>query len=128
MNIGSYIADTNTYDTKKKCTTMASHRTTQDHSPSLVTELPALPCFMHSVCANRYPWQSSAFPPFHPVPLTSQHQMFSCTSPLPLNNHPKKSFLIKDILGATDSTSDTTGKISGRPQRIGIFRLSFYFV
>ena len=112
---------------------MTSYPATPHLLASVHTDLPGIPWIMDSLCANPCPWQPLVLPPdqIHPVVITPQPQNVNCaSSPLwssqPSNNHmTKKSFLIKDILGATDSTSHVTSQISGRLQ-IYWYKYLFY--
>lgn len=116
MNIKSDMTGMNTCDTMERYITMPmASQTTPNLLPSLATPLPAIPWFMQGFCANPFPWQSLVFPPspILPVPPMFQHQLFHCASPK-TPNHTNKSFLIKDILGDSDSTSQTTAQATGR--------------
>ncbi len=125
MNINSHITGMNTCNASGNYIAMASHPATPSILESMATGVPAVSWFMHSIPANPYPWQSFVFPPNPVLPVlpTFQHQLFNSASPPPPNNNTNKSFLIKDILGTTDSTSQTTLQVTGRSQMFCIFML-----
>ena len=79
------------------------------------TSLPALPWFIQGCYVNSLSFQPKVFPSntIFPQPTTFQHQLCQCSTPAP-QNQTSKSFLIKDILGIADSTSQITDQVTGR--------------